>query len=50
MGRDWLSYGFIESEMTAGSCPVGHWAVIIDIGAVTPAIPGSLSPVRAQGR
>lgn len=49
MGRDQLSWEYIESKVAVGHCPVGHWAGVIEVGALMSAMPGSPSPVKELG-
>lgn len=48
--RHQLSQGCTESEVAAASCPAGHWAGVIGVGPLMPAMPENLTPVGAQGR
>lgn len=49
MERDQLSWAYREYG-AMGSSPGGHWAGITEVWALTSAMPGSLSPVKAQSR
>ena len=50
MGRNQLSWGCRESEVAVGSCPATTGLASLTEGVLMPAMPGSLSPGRAQGR
>lgn len=50
MGRNQLSWGRRESAVAVGSCPASTGLASLKEGALMPAVSGSLSPGRAQGR